>query len=54
MRGFPAAPNCPFDYGRRCTKSGGTLNGNGGVYCEDVDIANAVAADSTEDFGVRP
>lgn len=30
------------------------LNGKGGVYCEDVDIAKSVAADSTEDFGVRP
>ena len=30
------------------------LQGMGGVYCEDVDIARAVGADSTEDFGVRP
>jgi NAD(P)-dependent dehydrogenase (short-subunit alcohol dehydrogenase family) len=30
------------------------LNGKGGVYCEDVEIARAVAADSTADFGVRP
>ena len=31
-----------------------SLQGMGGVYCEDVDIARAVDADSTEDFGVRP
>ena len=26
----------------------------GGVYCEDVDIAEAVTADSPEPRGVRP
>ncbi len=31
-----------------------TLNGRGGVYCEDCDIAAAVAADSKELNGVRP
>jgi len=31
-----------------------SLQGMGGVYCEDVDIARAVDADSTEDFGMRP
>jgi NAD(P)-dependent dehydrogenase (short-subunit alcohol dehydrogenase family) len=30
------------------------LDGMGGVYCEDVDIAEAVAADSPEPRGVRP
>jgi NAD(P)-dependent dehydrogenase (short-subunit alcohol dehydrogenase family) len=30
------------------------LNGLGGVYCEDVDVAAAVAADSAEPAGVRP
>lgn len=30
------------------------LQGMGGVYCEDVDIARAVGADSMEDVGVRP
>ncbi|MFD2614898.1 oxidoreductase [Paenibacillus gansuensis] len=30
------------------------LNGLGGVYCEDTDIAVAVSADSLEPFGVRP
>jgi NAD(P)-dependent dehydrogenase (short-subunit alcohol dehydrogenase family) len=30
------------------------LDGKGGVYCEDVDIATAVAADSPEPGGVRP
>ena len=30
------------------------LEGLGGVYCEDVDIAEAVAADSPEPRGVRP
>jgi NAD(P)-dependent dehydrogenase (short-subunit alcohol dehydrogenase family) len=30
------------------------LDGMGGVYCEDVDIAEAVAADSQEQRGVRP
>lgn len=30
------------------------LEGMGGVYCEDVDIAEAVAADSPEPHGVRP
>jgi NAD(P)-dependent dehydrogenase (short-subunit alcohol dehydrogenase family) len=30
------------------------LQGMGGVYCEDVDIASPVAADSTEEAGVRP
>ncbi|GGC66420.1 oxidoreductase [Undibacterium terreum] len=30
------------------------LQGLGGVYCEDADIAHAVAADSKEDFGVKP
>lgn len=30
------------------------LSAKGGVYCEDVDIARAVAADSAEDVGVRP
>lgn len=30
------------------------LQGMGGVYCEDVDIARAVAGDSSEDAGVRP
>jgi len=29
------------------------LQGRGGGYCEDADIAYAVAADSAEDFGVR-
>jgi NAD(P)-dependent dehydrogenase (short-subunit alcohol dehydrogenase family) len=30
------------------------LNGMGGVYCEDVDIAKAVAADDAGNSGVRP
>jgi NAD(P)-dependent dehydrogenase (short-subunit alcohol dehydrogenase family) len=30
------------------------LEGTGGVYCEDVDIAEAVTADSSEPRGVRP
>jgi NAD(P)-dependent dehydrogenase (short-subunit alcohol dehydrogenase family) len=30
------------------------LEGMGGVYCEDADVAVAVAADSTADFGVKP
>jgi NAD(P)-dependent dehydrogenase (short-subunit alcohol dehydrogenase family) len=30
------------------------LDGMGGVYCEDVDIGEPVAADSTERRGVRP
>ena len=30
------------------------LNGKGGVYCEDVDIAEAVPADSKKHSGVRP
>ncbi|MFF2908376.1 SDR family NAD(P)-dependent oxidoreductase [Paenibacillus sp. NPDC057934] len=30
------------------------LDGLGGVYCEDVDIAKAVPADSLEPSGVRP
>jgi NAD(P)-dependent dehydrogenase (short-subunit alcohol dehydrogenase family) len=30
------------------------LEGLGGVYCENCDIAVAVPADSTEDLGVRP
>jgi NAD(P)-dependent dehydrogenase (short-subunit alcohol dehydrogenase family) len=30
------------------------LDGMGGVYCEDVDIAEAVAADFAEPRGVRP
>lgn len=30
------------------------LNGKGGVYCEDCDIAEAVPADSTKPYGVRP
>jgi len=30
------------------------LQGSGGVYCEDVDIARAVAADSPDQGGVRP
>lgn len=30
------------------------LDGMGGVYCEDVDVAEAVAADSTGLSGVRP
>ena len=30
------------------------LDGLGGVYCENCDIALAVPADSTADFGVRP
>jgi NAD(P)-dependent dehydrogenase (short-subunit alcohol dehydrogenase family) len=30
------------------------LDGMGGVYCEDVDIAQAVPADSPAPFGVRP
>lgn len=30
------------------------LEGMGGVYCEDVDIAEAVPADSPEPHGVRP
>ncbi|WP_436663885.1 hypothetical protein ACOALA_18540 [Alicyclobacillus acidoterrestris] len=30
------------------------LNGMGGVYCEDVDIAEAVPADSLKGSGVRP
>jgi NAD(P)-dependent dehydrogenase (short-subunit alcohol dehydrogenase family) len=30
------------------------LEGMGGVYCEDADIAHPVAADSTEDGGVKP
>jgi NAD(P)-dependent dehydrogenase (short-subunit alcohol dehydrogenase family) len=31
-----------------------TLNGMGGVYCEDVDIGEPVPADSKEPRGVRP
>ena len=30
------------------------LNGKGGVYCEDCDIAEAVPADSLKGNGVRP
>ena len=30
------------------------LDGMGGVYCEDVDVAQAVPADSTAAYGVRP
>jgi hypothetical protein len=30
------------------------LEGKGGVYCEDVDIAEAVPPDSPEPHGVRP
>ncbi|MCL6458070.1 MAG: SDR family NAD(P)-dependent oxidoreductase [Gorillibacterium sp.] len=30
------------------------LDGSGGVYCEDCDIAEAVPADSTKGYGVRP
>jgi len=30
------------------------LDGRGGVYCEDCDIAFAVSADSSEPHGVRP
>jgi hypothetical protein len=30
------------------------LDGLGGVYCEDCDVAIAVPADSTEQLGVRP
>jgi hypothetical protein len=30
------------------------LEGLGGVYCENCDIAIAVPADSTEQLGVRP
>jgi NAD(P)-dependent dehydrogenase (short-subunit alcohol dehydrogenase family) len=30
------------------------LNGKGGVYCEDCDIAEAVPADSVKPYGVRP
>jgi hypothetical protein len=30
------------------------LDGKGGVYCEDVDIAEAVPADFPEARGVRP
>jgi len=30
------------------------LEGMGGVYCEDCDIAEAVPADSRSDKGVRP
>ncbi|UOQ44870.1 oxidoreductase [Halobacillus salinarum] len=30
------------------------LNGRGGVYCEDVDIAEAVPEDSEKEHGVRP
>lgn len=30
------------------------LDGMGGVYCEDCDIAQAVAADSESHFGVWP
>ena len=30
------------------------LNGKGGVYCQDVDIAEAVPADSKKPSGVRP
>lgn len=30
------------------------LDGKGGVYCEDVDIAEAVSADSLKGTGVRP
>ena len=30
------------------------LDGQGGVYCEDCDIAQAVSADSQEWRGVRP
>lgn len=30
------------------------LEGKGGVYCENVDIAPAVSADSSDPSGVRP
>jgi hypothetical protein len=30
------------------------LDGIGGVYCEDCNIARSVPADSDEPFGVRP
>jgi hypothetical protein len=30
------------------------LDGKGGVYCEDVDIAAAVPADWAQQTGVRP
>jgi hypothetical protein len=30
------------------------LDGMGGVYCEDVDIARPVAADDPQGSGVRP
>ncbi len=30
------------------------LDGKGGVYCENCDIAVAVPADSEERFGVKP
>jgi NAD(P)-dependent dehydrogenase (short-subunit alcohol dehydrogenase family) len=30
------------------------LNGNGGVYCEDVNISEAVTSDSLSEKGVRP
>ncbi len=30
------------------------LEGMGGVYCEDVDIAEPVSADFTGTYGVRP
>jgi len=30
------------------------LDGTGGVYCEDVDVAQAMPADSTAAYGVRP
>jgi NAD(P)-dependent dehydrogenase (short-subunit alcohol dehydrogenase family) len=36
-----------------CATSG-MLDGKGGVYCEDCDIAEAVPADSTKGTGVRP
>jgi NAD(P)-dependent dehydrogenase (short-subunit alcohol dehydrogenase family) len=36
-----------------CATSG-MLNGKGGVYCEDCDIAEAVPADSSKGTGVRP
>jgi NAD(P)-dependent dehydrogenase (short-subunit alcohol dehydrogenase family) len=31
-----------------------TLDGMGGVYCEDVDVARTVPADSSETWGARP
>jgi len=31
-----------------------SLDGMGGVYCEDVDIAEALPADNVEVRGVRP